>query len=320
VDRLQAICDRLGPGHIEALLRKWLKILPNPFTTADEAAGYRYELSVLPAEFSLTQMLDRPVSGRIFFEQVLHENLDIGRPDRIGLVFNRRIIRKGHHPTPGRFRTRVITDGVAGEIPAGYPTGGAAGGRRAGAADSMIKPARAHRAGPPTGVDPRNATAYSAITRPRIVGSVVSWTVVLPTARNDTLAGPDQGEHQQLDRQTRRCRGGQDEQLERCGPYRQRPEPGAPSAGRDQSADGRAESRGRGHEALRRGIAVKGVARQHRQPDLNLVARVPISAIMSSGTPSAGVRRTLRSLARSSGATPSVTLSTGGCGPHLAVR
>src|SRR5450759_482358 len=28
VDRLQAICDSLGPGHIEALLRKWLKICP----------------------------------------------------------------------------------------------------------------------------------------------------------------------------------------------------------------------------------------------------------------------------------------------------
>src|SRR5664280_1042894 len=51
-------------------------------------------------------------SGRIFFEQVLHETLDIGRPDQIGLVFDRRSIRKGHHPTPGRFRTRVITDGV----------------------------------------------------------------------------------------------------------------------------------------------------------------------------------------------------------------
>jgi hypothetical protein len=44
VPRVQAICDSLGPEHIEALLRKWLKILPNPFTPADEAAGYRYEL------------------------------------------------------------------------------------------------------------------------------------------------------------------------------------------------------------------------------------------------------------------------------------
>ena len=80
VDGLQAICDSLGPGQIDALLRKWLKILPNPFTPGDEATGYRYELSILQAEFSLTQMLDRPVSGQIFFEQVLHDKLDIGRP------------------------------------------------------------------------------------------------------------------------------------------------------------------------------------------------------------------------------------------------
>jgi hypothetical protein len=112
VPALQEICDSLGPQHIEALLRKWLKILPNPFTPDDETAGYRYELSILQAEFSLTQMLDRPISGRIFFEQVLHDNLDIGRPEQIGLVFDRRIIRKGRRATPGRFRTRVITEGV----------------------------------------------------------------------------------------------------------------------------------------------------------------------------------------------------------------
>jgi hypothetical protein len=112
VPAVQALCDSLGPTHIDALLRKWLAILPHPFTPQDEAAGYRYELSVLQAEFSLTQMLDRPVSGRIFFEQVLHDNLDIGRPDQVSLVFDRRIRRTGRHPTPSRFRTRVITAGV----------------------------------------------------------------------------------------------------------------------------------------------------------------------------------------------------------------
>jgi hypothetical protein len=120
VGALQQICDSLGPAHIEALLRKWLRILPNPFTDEDETAGYRYELSILQAEFSLTQMLDRPVSGRIFFEQVLRDNLDIGRPDQIGLVFDRRIIRKGRHRTPGRFRTRVITDGVVPSLHVDY--------------------------------------------------------------------------------------------------------------------------------------------------------------------------------------------------------
>src|ERR671918_3220484 len=102
VDRLQQICDSLGPTHLDALLRKWLRILPHPFTIEDEAAGYRYELSILQAEFSLTQMLDRPISGRIFFEQVLHDNLDIGRPEQVSLVFDRRIIRKGRHRTRSR--------------------------------------------------------------------------------------------------------------------------------------------------------------------------------------------------------------------------
>jgi hypothetical protein len=120
VARVQQICDSLGPEHIDALLRKWLRILPNPFTDADEAAGYRYELSILQAEFSLTQMLDRPVSGRIFFEQVLHDNLDIGRPDQVSLVFDRRIIGKGRRRTPGRFRTRVITDGVVPSLHVDY--------------------------------------------------------------------------------------------------------------------------------------------------------------------------------------------------------
>jgi hypothetical protein len=120
VDRLQAICDSLGPAHIDALLRKWLRILPSPFRAEDEAAGYRYDLSILQAEFSLTQTLDRPVSGRIFFEQVIRDNLDIGRPDQIGLVFARQIRRRGKRPTPGRFRTRVITDGVVPSLHVDY--------------------------------------------------------------------------------------------------------------------------------------------------------------------------------------------------------
>ncbi|HEX5967114.1 MAG TPA: hypothetical protein VFY88_01460 [Intrasporangium sp.] len=109
---LQAICDQLGPEQIDALLRKWLAILPHPFSPADRAAGYRYDISVLQAEFSLTQMLDRPLSGRIFFEQIIRDNIDIGRPDHISLVFNRRVQLGRKRRTLGPFRTRVITDGV----------------------------------------------------------------------------------------------------------------------------------------------------------------------------------------------------------------
>jgi hypothetical protein len=109
--RLQRICDRLDPARIDRMARKWLKILPHPFTPTDRRAGYRYDLSVLQAEFSLTQVLDRAVSGRVFFEQVIRENLDLGRPDRVSLVFDRRIFN-GRHRTQSRFRTRVLTRGV----------------------------------------------------------------------------------------------------------------------------------------------------------------------------------------------------------------
>lgn len=106
--RLQRICDGLSDKKIDALVRKWLRRLPHAFTRSDRRAGYRYQLSILQAEFSLTQTLDRPVTGRVFFEQIIRDNIDIGRPDRVQLIFNRRITRR----TPGRFRTRVITDGV----------------------------------------------------------------------------------------------------------------------------------------------------------------------------------------------------------------
>ena len=106
--RLQAVCDELSANKIDVLLRKWLRLLPHPFTGADRKAGYRYSISILQAEFSRTQVLDRPVHGRVFFEQVIRENLDLGRPEQVQLIFNRRIPRNSQ----ACFRTRIVTQDV----------------------------------------------------------------------------------------------------------------------------------------------------------------------------------------------------------------
>jgi hypothetical protein len=106
--RLQQICDGLSAAKIDALVRKWLAKLPHPYAAADRQAGYRYDVSILQAEFSLTQVLDRPQTGRVFFEDIIRENLDLGRPDQVQLIFERRVTKR----TPGRFRTRVLTAGV----------------------------------------------------------------------------------------------------------------------------------------------------------------------------------------------------------------
>jgi len=114
--RLQALADGLSAAKIEALLRKWLRLLPHPFSARDRQAGYRYDLSILQIELSLTQVLDRPVTGRIFFEEVIRENLDIGRPKQVQLIFDRWVTKS----TPGLFRTRVITDGVVPSLHVDY--------------------------------------------------------------------------------------------------------------------------------------------------------------------------------------------------------
>ena len=106
--RAQRICDALSAETIDRFFRKWLAILPHPFEARDRRVGYRYDLSMLQVEFSLTQVLDRPLSGRVLFEEIIRENLDLGRPDHVQLIFDRAITRR----TPGRFRTRVLTEGV----------------------------------------------------------------------------------------------------------------------------------------------------------------------------------------------------------------
>jgi len=106
--RLQDICAGLTPAKILAFWQKWAKRLPHPFPAKDRAAGFRYQLFIQQAEFARTQVFDRPLSGRLFFEQVLRDNLDLGRPEHLQLIFDRRI----PHNTKTRFRTRLVTHQV----------------------------------------------------------------------------------------------------------------------------------------------------------------------------------------------------------------
>lgn len=104
----QRIAAGLDERAIAAVFSKWISRLPHPFPAADRAVGYDYNLSILQAEFALTQVFDRPLTGRQFFEQIIKDNVTLGHPSQLQLIFDRRIMKT----TPGRFRTRIITDGV----------------------------------------------------------------------------------------------------------------------------------------------------------------------------------------------------------------
>ena len=107
-EKLQQICDSLAPEDIDRLFRKWLKRVPLPLRPEDRAAGYEWSLAIWQMEVSLTQIFDRPLRGREFFEEIIRDNLDLGRPDRVQLIFDRVVTKK----TPGEYRTRVIQEGV----------------------------------------------------------------------------------------------------------------------------------------------------------------------------------------------------------------
>ena len=114
--KAQAICDGLSAMKIGRLAHKWFRLLPHPYTARDRAAGYNYDISVRQCEFALTQIFDRPLSGRLFFEQIIRENLDLGRPDRVALIFDRRVTKR----TPSQFKTRILTEGVTPSLHVSY--------------------------------------------------------------------------------------------------------------------------------------------------------------------------------------------------------
>jgi len=110
-DRLQQICDRLGPQHVQAFFDRWSRRLPWPLSPQDRATGFEHRLTLWQMEISLTHVFDQPVQGRHFFESLIRDNLDLGRPDRVSLLFPIRTTSRTPPPHYG-YRTRVITDGV----------------------------------------------------------------------------------------------------------------------------------------------------------------------------------------------------------------
>ncbi|VBA49470.1 hypothetical protein [Mycobacterium pseudokansasii] len=117
---LQAICDRLGPGAIEVFFERWMSQLPLPLTDADRAAGYWWELSMRQVEVSRTLVFNAPRHARSFFEALVADNLDIGRPDTVELIFYGP--RRGGRPpkldcVP---KTKVVTRGTEVTVNAFY--------------------------------------------------------------------------------------------------------------------------------------------------------------------------------------------------------
>ena len=106
---LQRICDSFGPGHVQAWFDRWMAVIPLPLTGADRDAGFWWELSMRQVEASRTLVFDGDVHARAFFEALLCDNMDLGRPENVELLF-RRGQPKGRPAAPpawGGFKTAI---------------------------------------------------------------------------------------------------------------------------------------------------------------------------------------------------------------------
>jgi hypothetical protein len=114
------VCARLGAGHVRDLLCRMMAVMPDPLTIDDRRAGFDWAFSIAQLEVSDTAVFNAPRRARAWFEAAIGEHLDLGRPERVSLVVNRKVINRGKNKTPGRFATEVITRDVAPQLQIHY--------------------------------------------------------------------------------------------------------------------------------------------------------------------------------------------------------
>jgi hypothetical protein len=106
--RLQAVCNRLSPAKLQAFFKYWIARIPCPFTRADRLAGYCGTSACARLRSRAPLVLDAPRRARALFEALVADNIGIGRPAAVSVLFARRVQRN----TQSLFRTRVFTQGT----------------------------------------------------------------------------------------------------------------------------------------------------------------------------------------------------------------
>ena len=114
------ICARLGAGHLRALLARMMAVVPDPLSAHDRFAGFEWSFSLAQLEVSDTAVFDQPRRARAWFEAAIGDHLDLGRPERVSLLVDRKVLNRGPNKTPGRFATEVITRDTAPQLQIHY--------------------------------------------------------------------------------------------------------------------------------------------------------------------------------------------------------
>ncbi len=103
--RLQELADQFSAAHIEACAHRWLAQLVPFFTDRERRhQGFGYRLFVSQIEYCTNLIFERRVALNRLHERLLDLNRSIGHPDKIAMIFGRRITQH----TDAGLKTQIL--------------------------------------------------------------------------------------------------------------------------------------------------------------------------------------------------------------------
>lgn len=108
-ERLQTLADQLAPQHIQACAHRWLAQLVPFFTDRERRQqGFGYRLFVSQVEYCTNLVFDRRAALDRLSERLLDLNRTIGAPDKIAVIFGRRVTKR----TDAGLKTQISDHGL----------------------------------------------------------------------------------------------------------------------------------------------------------------------------------------------------------------
>ncbi len=105
---LQRICDRLGPAVIQGFFDRWIRKIPTPSPAPTVRPGPGGSCPCARSSASRTIVVDDPRRARGFFAALVADNVGVGRPEQVAVLFARQVRTTTKEP----FRTRVFGPGT----------------------------------------------------------------------------------------------------------------------------------------------------------------------------------------------------------------
>ena len=103
--RLQELADQFSPADIEACAHRWLAQLVPFFTDRERRhQGFGYRLFVSQVEYCTNLIFERRAALDRLHERLLDLNRSIGHPDKIAMIFGRRITKN----TDAGLKTQIL--------------------------------------------------------------------------------------------------------------------------------------------------------------------------------------------------------------------